>query len=84
MGEGTPAMPDLHWSWRFALADGRLTRDAWVTVVQQIYAQVQQAATIKSFDDYFLVVAVACALAILPARLLKAGCSRRSGRTGKA
>lgn len=54
-----------------AAAHGQSLAAARETVLSQLYAQVQQAATVKSFDDCFLVVAVACALAILPALLLK-------------
>jgi hypothetical protein len=47
-------------------------------VVPQLAAQVQQAAAVKAFDDCVFVVAVACALVILPTLAIR----QRGGGSG--
>jgi hypothetical protein len=54
-----------------AAAHGQGLATARESVVLQLYGMVQQAAMVKSFDDCFLIVTIGCALAILPALLLK-------------
>jgi hypothetical protein len=58
-----------------AQAHGQSLTQASEAVVQQLTGQVQQAAAVKSYDDCFFVVAVACALAIVPTLAIR----RRTG-----
>jgi EmrB/QacA subfamily drug resistance transporter len=46
---------------------------AKASVTAQLYAWVQQAAVVKSFDDGFFLITVGCLLALAPAAFIKKG-----------
>jgi predicted MFS family arabinose efflux permease len=72
----TPAMPAvaklLGQAQQFALGHGMNAIQGRALAVGQLYGQVQQAAAVRSFDDCFLLAAMACFVGIIPALFLRA------------
>jgi EmrB/QacA subfamily drug resistance transporter len=72
----TPDMPAvatlLGQTQQFALSHGLTELQGRAMAISQLYGQVQRAAAVRSFDDCFLLAALACFAGIIPALFLKA------------
>jgi EmrB/QacA subfamily drug resistance transporter len=73
----TPDMPAvarlLGQTQQYALSHGLSEVQGRAMAIGQLYGQVQMAAAVRSFDDCFLIAAVACFVGVVPALFLKAG-----------
>ena len=56
---------------QFALSHGLTEMQGRAMAIGQLYGQIQLSAAVKAFDDCFLAAAIACALGIFPALLLR-------------
>jgi EmrB/QacA subfamily drug resistance transporter len=72
----TPDMPAvarlLGQTQQFALSHGLSDVQGHAIAISQLYGQVQRSAAVRSFDDCFLLAALACFIGIVPALFLKA------------